>query len=314
VNRTLITTVTLNAAVDKTYYVPAFAKGKVSRVERELSTAGGKGLNVARVLRQLGHADVAATGFIGGYNGQYIATRTREAGIRPEFVEVEGESRVCLNVIDGQDGSSTELLEPGPTIGEESLALFKERFVLLSRESAIVAISGSLPRGVPAGFYAELVGLAREAGAEALLDTSGEALALGSAALPSFVKPNEDEIAALLPGEQARDLRAGLSALAARGLPCVVATLGGAGAVAAVDGRLYRVRVPEIAPVNTVGSGDAFVAGYAFGRARGWTAEDCLKHAAAAGSANALSPRTGDVDDVEHARLRARIVVEEWKE
>jgi len=311
--RTLITTVTLNAAIDKTYFVPAFEHGIVSRVEKALSTAGGKGLNVARVLRQLGQADVAATGFAGGYNGKFITSKVEEAGIAAAFVECAGESRICLNVIDGRDGSSTELLEPGPEIGEAEMAALKRKLARLSAESAVVVFSGSLPKGVPLGAYAELIALSREAGAEVFLDTSGEALALGTAALPSFVKPNEDEIAALLPKGKDGDLRDGIASLMERGLSQVVVTLGGEGAVAGIRGRLYRVRIPPVRAVSAVGSGDAFVAGYAYGQARGWPAEDVLKFAAAAGSANAMSPLTGDVDAALHRGLLSEITVEEWR-
>lgn len=310
--RTLITTVTLNAAIDKTYYVPSFEKGKVSRAEKVLSTAGGKGLNVARVLRQLGHAEVAATGFASGYNGQYITNRVKEAGIRAEFVEATGESRVCLNFIDGRDGSSTEVLEPGPAVGGEHLERFKAGLQRLSAESALVVFSGSLPAGLPAGLYAELIGLSRQAGADVFLDTSGEALVRGVAAKPSFIKPNEDEIVSLLPGGDRPGLREGVASLLNRGVSSVAVTLGADGAVAGADGRFYRVRIPKIRAVNAVGSGDSFVAGYAYGRVRSWPAIECLKYAAAAGSANALSRTTGDVSASEHRRLLNEIDVEDW--
>ncbi|MFB9279124.1 1-phosphofructokinase family hexose kinase [Cohnella cellulosilytica] len=310
--RTTITTVTLNAAIDKTYYVPAFDKGKVSRVGKVVATAGGKGLNVARVLKQLGHAEVAATGFAGGYNGRFITSRVREAGIRAEFIDIPGESRLCLNLIDGRDGSSTELLEPGPDIGAEALERFKRRLRQLSAESALVVFSGSLPGGVAPELYAELIALSRAAGADVFLDSSGEALVRGVSALPSFIKPNEDEIVSLLPEPRHADLREGIRKLMHRGIPVVAATLGAEGAVAGAGGRLYRVRLPKLETVNTVGSGDSFVAGYAFGHVRGWPVEACLRHAAAAGSANALSATTGDVDPAVHRRLLGEISVEEW--
>jgi len=310
--RTTITTVTLNAAIDKTYYMPAFVKGKVSRAAKVVSTAGGKGLNVARVLKQLGHAEVAATGFAGGYNGQFIVNGVKEAGIRSEFVAIPGESRLCMNFIDECDGSSTEVLEPGPVIGEDQLERFKRELQRLSAESALVVFSGSLPGGTAPALYAELIALSRAAGADVFLDTSGESLVRGVTALPSFIKPNEDEIVSLLPDSHDGDLREGIRKLMAQGIPIVAATLGAEGAVAGAGGRIYRVRIPKIEPVNTVGSGDSFVAGYAYGHVRGWPIEECLRYAAAAGSANALSETTGDVDPREHARLLREIAVEEW--
>lgn len=308
----IITTVTLNAAIDKTYYVPALAKGKVTRVAEVVATAGGKGINVARVLKQLGHADVKATGFAGGYNGQYIRDRVKAAGIREEFVETSGESRICLNVIDRVDGSSTELLEPGPEVGAERLEMFKRKLKRLSAESALVIFSGSIPSGLPVGLYADLIGISRAEGAEVFLDTSGEALIQGTKAKPSFIKPNEDEIVALL-GNEGEDLYEGVLSLQAKGVANVAVTLGADGAVAAVSGQRYRITIPGITPVNTVGSGDSFVAGFAYGFVRNWPAEECLRYAAAAGSANALSPTTGDVDPGDHRRLLRQITVEPWK-
>ncbi|QNK60123.1 1-phosphofructokinase family hexose kinase [Paenibacillus sp. PAMC21692] len=310
--QSMIVTVTLNASIDKTYYVPAWSKGGGARAVRTISTAGGKGLNVARVLRQLGHENVAATGFTAGYNGMYIAERIVEAGIRAAFVEAHGESRICMNVIDQSDGSSTEVLEQGIEVGEEQLSELRQTLRLLSREAALVIFAGSLPRGVPADWYAELIGIAREEGALAFLDTSGEALLLGLDGKPDFVKPNEEEINALLPGEERGDVLRGLSVLMERGITNAAITLGSAGAVAGSKGKFYKVGLPMLKTVNAVGSGDAFVAGYAYGCVRGWPSAECLRYGAAAGSANALSPMTGDVSADLMAALLEQVKVEPW--
>ncbi|MHA6485012.1 1-phosphofructokinase family hexose kinase [Paenibacillus sp. strain BS8-2] len=293
--RSLIVTVTLNASIDKTYYVPSWSKGSGARAVQTISTAGGKGLNVARVLRQLGHERVVATGFTAGYNGMYIVEQIAKEGIRPAFVQAEGESRICMNVIDQSDGSSTEVLEAGIEVGEAQLTELKGMLRLVSKEAALVIFAGSLPRGVPNSLYAELIGIAHEEGARAFLDASGDALLLGLAGKPDFVKPNEEEMNALLPVEERGDSRRGLEILMEQGITQAVITLGSAGAVAGAEGQLYRVVPPSLQAVNAVGSGDAFVAGYAFGFVRGWPATECLRYAASAGSANAMSPMTGDV-------------------
>lgn len=309
-----ITSVTLNAAVDKTYYLPQVVKGTVMRAHEVITAAGGKGINVARVLRQLGHEDVAATGFVGGYNGSFIEQQVREQGVEPAFVHVDGESRLCLNIIDRTDNSSTEVLEPGPAIPESALAQMKQELVRLAAGSRLVTMSGSLPAGVPPGFYAELARIARDAGAEVLLDSSGEALSLGLAGGPAFIKPNEDEIGPLLQhvGKQAGELAEGIQALMAQGIPYVAVTLGADGALVGVRGELFRVSIPAIQVVNTVGSGDSFVAGFAYGYARGWESRHCLIHAAAAGCANALNPMTGHVKLVDHERIAKEVKVEQW--
>ncbi|RED64035.1 1-phosphofructokinase family hexose kinase [Cohnella lupini] len=310
--RAKITTVTLNAAIDKTYYVPTWAKGTVMRAEKVLSMAGGKGVNVARVLHQLGHPAMAATGFASGYNGRFISDQVQELGIESEFVGAIGESRLCLNFIDGRDGSSTEVLEQGPEILEEHLENFKRKLTRLSAESALVIFSGSIPRGLSPSLYAELIGITRAEGAEVFLDASGAPLTQGLVAKPGFIKPNEEEIVPFLAGDGYGNLFDGVSSLMNQGVANVVVTLGGEGAVAGIDGSHYRVRTPKLDVVNTVGCGDAFVAGYAYGFVRKWTAVECLKHAAAAGCANALSPAAGDIRLSDHRRLLREIEVEAW--
>ncbi|MFC5468387.1 1-phosphofructokinase family hexose kinase [Cohnella suwonensis] len=312
--RDTITTVTLNAAIDKTYFVPALVKGTVMRATEVLSMAGGKGVNVARVLHQLGHPDVVATGFAAGHNGRYLVDRIRESGIGADFVVANGESRLCLNFIDGVDDSSTEVLEPGPEVEAEHLAALKNKIGGLAERSAVVVLSGSLPRGAPPSLYAELIELVRAAGALPFLDASGAPLALGLSAMPAFIKPNEEEILKLLAGngDGDLDLREGALALARQGIRNVVVTLGGEGAAAFVDGVAYRVAIPKLKAVNTVGCGDAFVAGYAYGSSRGWSAEACLRHAAAAGCANALSAVAGDVKKDDFDMLLPRISIGEW--
>jgi tagatose 6-phosphate kinase len=308
-----ISTVTLNAAIDKTYYLKEVSKGTVMRAEKVLAAAGGKGINVARVLRQLGHEKVAATGFAGGYNGRFIVDHVKEMGIADEFIAVSGESRLCLNFIDRTDSSTTEVLEPGPEIRYDQLEMLKQRIQDLSGRSKLIIFSGSIPHGLQSGLYAELIELAAASGAEVFLDASGEPLARGLKAKPSFIKPNEDEVRPWLPDGADSDVGAAVTALMAKGIPNVVITLGAEGAVAGIAGRVYRVQIPALQAVNTVGCGDAFVAGFAFAHVRDWSAQECLRYAAAAGCANALSPIAGDVRLSDHRRLLGEIRISEWQ-
>jgi tagatose 6-phosphate kinase len=306
-----IVTVTLNAAIDKTYRVDRFPLGKVSRVGEMISVPGGKGINVARVARQLG-GDVVATGFVGGSNGDFIERELSRQGIANDFVRVEGESRLCLNIIDLSTGLSTELLEPGPVVEEQQVAAIRDKVKKLAAGSRVVALSGSLPKGVPASLYAELVGIVKAEGAQAFLDTSGDALAEGVKAQPHLIKPNEDEIEKLLGRKPEREdeLYDSIRRLNAQGIACVVVTLGAAGSVAGCEGRLYRIRAPRIDAVNPVGSGDSFVAGMAVAAARGEPIEEALRLATAAGTANALNAQAGDVRPDDVKRLLGEVAVE----
>lgn len=292
----LITTVTLNAAIDKTYYLRNFPLGKVSRIDSMLSLPGGKGINVARVIRQLG-GESFATGYIGGYNGMFIERELAKQGIPYDFVKVSGESRICLNIIQTDEKSSTELLEPGPTITSEEVETMKRKVCELARRSRIVAFSGSIPTGIPNNIYADLIEVVKAEGAMSFLDTSGDAFLQGVLAKPYFIKPNEDEIQKILgkPVKRESDLFESIRNLMRQGIACVAVSLGAVGAVAGFDGLLYRIKPPAIEILNTVGCGDAFVAGMAVAMAENKPIEECLRLATASGTANALTVEGGNV-------------------
>ncbi len=192
----MILTVTMNPSVDTRYQLDELVIDDVNRVTPE-KTAGGKGLNVARVLGQLGD-DVVATGLLGGHMGAYMAELMDANGINNDFVPIKGETRICLNILHA--GNQTELLESGPTIAPEELDAFTAKFTELAGKADVVTISGSLPRGVEADYYAKITGIAENAGAKVLLDTSGASLeaALKSEIKPELVKPNLTEINGLL--------------------------------------------------------------------------------------------------------------------
>lgn len=307
----LITTVTLNAAIDKTYYLPALEPESVMRVKRLYAEAGGKGVNVARVIRQLGRS-VLATGFTGGCNGLFIRRELERQQIPHDFVEVDGESRLCLNIIDESNGASTEILEPGPTLGADAMESFEAKLQGLAAQSSVVCISGSLPAGVPKDFYAKLVDSAKREGAVVLLDTSGEALLRGAEAAPYMIKPNEEEAAQLIgrPLADTPQMIDQLAALERLNIPCLTLSLGKEGSLTCYEGAYYQVRPPRIQAVNTVGCGDAFMAGMAICISEGRSIEEALRYATAVASANALNEQAGYVnpDDVEELLKQVEVV------
>jgi tagatose 6-phosphate kinase len=309
----MITTVTLNAAIDKTYYLSRFPLGQVSRVQQMFAEPGGKGINVARVIHLLGQP-VTATGFLGGSNGGWIRKGLDQQGIHHDFVSVDGESRLCLNMIDESTGESTEVLEPGPTISEKVMDELAETVTRLAGKSEIVCFSGSLPGGVPNDYYAQLITIVKQAGALAFLDTSGAALHAGIQASPYFVKPNEDEIAQLFGASdvESLSLRQQLNSLNDRGIEVISVSLGSEGSYTshAGEGEGYRVKAPLLQVVNTVGCGDAFVAGMAVAVARKLPMEKCLAYATAVGSANALTPKAGYVLPQDVNKLLSKVIVE----
>ena len=282
----MILTVTTNPSIDTRYQLDKLVIDDVNRVTPE-KTAGGKGLNVSRVLLQLGD-DVLATGLLGGHMGAYMAELMDADGVKNDFVPIAGETRICLNIL--HEGNQTELLESGPQIAPAELEAFTAKFAELAAKADVVTLSGSLPRGVDAGYYAELVKIAEEAAAKVLLDTSGASLeaALESDAKPELVKPNLTEINGLLGTSfTTDDVDALREALAAdgrfAGIPWVVVSMGAAGSVGFHEGRAFRAKTPAIAAVNATGSGDSTIAGFAHAIAAGADDVTVLKTANACG-------------------------------
>lgn len=301
----MILTVTMNPSIDTRYTVDHLVIDDVNRVTAA-KTAGGKGLNVSRVLVQLGD-DVVATGLLGGHSGAYLGDLMDADGIPHRFTPIAGESRTCIALL--HDGNQTELLESGPTVSAEELGAFMDNYRDLVADASCVTLSGSLPKGVPAGCYADLVRIAREAGVPVLLDSSGAALdaALASDVKPTLVKPNLTEVNGLLGTSFSPDdldeLRATLAADERfAGIDWVVVSMGAAGSVAFHDGRTLRARAPRIDAVNATGSGDSTIAGFAHAIAAGSDAEEVLRCGNTCGTLNAMDPQTG------------HLVMESWDE
>lgn len=293
----MILTVTMNPSIDTAY--PLDGPLKVDDVNRviPIKTAGGKGLNVTRVLGQLGD-DVVATGLLGGKMGMFLADRMDEDGVTHDFAQIAGESRVCIAVL--HEGNQTEFLEAGPEVSAEELAGFTAKFRELAGRADVVTMSGSLPRGVDAGYYAELVGIATEAGAKVLLDTSGASLdaALAAEVKPYLVKPNLSELGGLLgkkfePGDLAAVKAAIEEDRRFDGVAWVVVSMGAAGSAALHDGKVFRAVPPRIECVNATGSGDSTIAGFAHGIAAGAEPAEVLRLGNACGTLNAMDPKTG---------------------
>lgn len=306
----MILAVNLNASLDKRYELEALRRGEVMRARAVENTPGGKGLHVANVATILGE-DCLATGFLGGKTGELIAQRLDAYGIRHDFQTIAGETRACLAMIT-DDGAQTEVLEPGPEVEPAEQEAFLEKYEALAQRAEVVVGAGSLPRKVSPTFYRTLISIAQRCGKKFFLDTSGEPLALSLAAKPYFIKPNRDEIEALTGRrvERAADAACEARRFADGGIALVVISLGAAGAVAAFNGKLYRVRAPEIRAVNPVGSGDAFVAGMAVATRRSDGIEAALRFASACGTANALERESGFVTRRVVEELLSQVTVE----
>lgn len=286
----MILTVTLNAALDVTYAVDAVTPDTVHRVRSVAERAGGKGVNVARVLHTLGH-DVIATGLAGGATG--AAIRAGLAG-REAFVSIAGESRRTVTVVAGS--GATAFHEPGPAVTGAEWAAFRDRFARLATGAAAVVLSGSLPPGLPDDAYAQLVAAAP---VPVVLDADGVALLAALPAGPSVIKPNAAELAATT--GLGDPLRAA-EALRAKGARAVVASLGPGGLLAVTPEGTWRARPAAPIGGNPTGAGDACVAALAAGLDTGldtgsgtpWP--ELLHDAAALAAAAVATPVAGEID------------------
>jgi 1-phosphofructokinase/tagatose 6-phosphate kinase len=311
----MIITVTLNAAIDRTLVVPNFRLGRRHRSVEQQTFPGGKGVNVARAIKRLGRP-VVATGFAGGATGTRIVEALTEESILSDFVRIGEESRTNTAVLDPTTGVQTEVNERGPAITAQELELFSDKLLYLAQGAAICVFAGSLPRGVPADVYANLVRELRKLGVTCVLDTDGDALRQAVRAEPDVVTPNVDEAEELVGhefgGEEDRVYALGeMAELGAR--QAIMTVPDGCYARVTVEGspRLYRVRIAELEARAAIGSGDAFVAGYVARRYVGAPPEECLRFGVACGAESVNHLGAGIVDPAAAERMLAEVEVGE---
>lgn len=305
-----ILTVTLNPAIDISYPLEAFHLNTVNRVAQVGKTAGGKGLNVSRVLKELG-ADVLATGFADDILGAEIVENLKSEGIDSRFTKISGKTRNCIAIL--HEGQQTEILEKGPQILREEAEEFIDNFKAMLAEVEAIAISGSLPDGLQETFYSDLIAIANKQEKTVVLDCSGRALEAGlkNPHKPSVIKPNLEELTDLLGKEVTlENIKESLQDRLFDGIEWIVVSLGKEGAFAKVSNDFYRVQIPKIDVVNPVGSGDATVAGLVYGISQNETVENTLKGANVCGMLNAQEAKTGHINRTNYQALFDQLKVE----
>jgi len=311
----MILSVTLNAAIDRTVAVPNFRLGHRHRAVESRTVAGGKGINVARALNRLGRP-VIATGFAGGPVGNRLLEQLREEAVLTDFTRIAGETRINLAVIDPTSGEQTEINERGPAVSPEEVEAFATRLGYLADGAKLCVIAGTLPPGAGEELYARLVKDLSERGVPVVLDSEGEAMRAGLRAGAAIVTPNEREAEELVGQEfgDRQDLVHGLSELVRLGAGEAAITRPD-GCVAAIgegsEQRFVEVRTEPLDPVSTVGSGDAFLAGYAAARYEDRPAEECLAYGVACGAESTQHFGAGVVDRGQVERLLGEVHVQD---
>lgn len=258
----MIYTVTLNPALDKEYTVDELKQDEVLRALAVSIDYGGKGFNVSRMLHSLG-VDNTALGFVGGATGQTIERGLAELNIKTALTGIREETRTNISIVSEKEKHYIKVNEPGPLISKEEIDHLLQQVDEFVHPNDWWVLAGSLPRGVPNDFYANLINHIHQGGAFAVLDTSGQALQQGLKAHPFLIKPNITETSQLISREinNLSEVRDALPFLHTMGAEIVVISAGEEGALLSNGEKVWHCQAPKIQERNPIGAGDAMVAG-----------------------------------------------------
>ena len=307
----MVLTVTLNPAVDQTALVERVVPGRVHAAHDTQIDPAGKGVNVSRMVHRLGWPTLAF-GFIAGDTGNLLRRALESEGVHVHFVSIPGQTRVNLTVVD-PEGIATTFRGQGPPVPETALQILHAAVERWMAAAKVIVLAGSLPPGVPARFYSDLVEEAEARGVPAVVDAQGPALRQGLAAGPFMIKPNVAEAEQLLGMrlDSESSLLAAARRLSRQGPRIAVVSMGAQGAVCAAGDRLFRVYAPAVERKSMVGAGDAMVAGMIVAWLRGEPIEKLLALGTAAGAATASTRGTEPGTAKQVSELLSQVRVEE---
>ncbi len=289
----MIRTVCLNPALDKTVQVPDFKIDAVSRITESRIDAGGKGINVSKVIRELGGTSVAYA-LVAGAAGRKLEEGVRAAGIDLVAQHIEGETRTNLKVVDSLNHTNTDINEPGPKVRQVDLDELLARLISDIEEGDTVVLAGSLPSGAPVDTYASWTAACKVAGARVFLDADGAVFNAAIEVGPTLVKPNDHELAQVV-GRRLSDIHQIEEAaheLMEGGVGYVVVSMGGEGALFVAPDKTVRAHSPKVKVGSTVGAGDSVVAAIAYALDTGLSLEDTIRLSMATGAANVMQSGT----------------------
>lgn len=274
----MIVTVTMNPAIDKTVDIGKFERGDLNRIKRVEIDAGGKGINVSKTIRELGGESIA-TGFVGGTSGTIIRQVLADLGLRTDFVDVKGETRTNLKVVE-ETGEVTELNEPGPEVSKEQLKDLLNRLDGYANPDTLFVLAGSIPAGIPTDIYRKITEQVHQKGAKVLLDADGTLFSESLKGKPDMLKPNRSE----LERHYQMDYRASEQELVSmgeklldHGVSMAAISLGQMGAIFLTKEKRYRCPGLRVKAHSTVGAGDALVAAMAYSWDEKLPLETCIR-------------------------------------
>jgi len=309
-----ILTVGLNPALQKVLAFDRYRTDAVNRAVQATHIASGKGINVSRTLTLLGRKTVC-TGVLGGPSGALIEEELRREGIHSAFTAISAMTRLCITLIDRQHGTTTELIEPSPTVTSSEVDRWVHAYESLCPWSNFVVISGTTPHGFPNGIYRRLINYAHKNKKRVLLDCGGPLFVDGASAEPTVLKCNEEEFYDAL-----QTPRLGLTDLVKQAekyvkgtTEWVVITRGPDPALFITKSNVYFATPPKVHAVNPIGSGDAVSSGIVIGLIDNKSEEETIKLGVACGTANAIISGPGIVKPSDVKNLQDEVLVKSRK-
>ncbi|RKD30031.1 1-phosphofructokinase [Thermohalobacter berrensis] len=289
----MITTITLNPAIDKTITTNEFNIGSVNRVTSTRVDAAGKGINVSKVIKALG-GESKAIGIFAGNSGEFIKQELDKLGIQNDFIMVNGETRTNIKVVDIKNQVTTEINEKGPFIEDKDLRRIKEKIVDIIPEDSVAVFSGSVPQNVDIDIYKFLIEKAKEKGVKCILDTSKKLLSEGIKAGPYLVKPNIHELEELF-GKRLDSYKKVVDVtkdIFKYGIEYIVVSLGKDGSLFITKDKAALVEGMKVDVKSTVGAGDSMVAALALAIDKNYPFEGIIKLASATSTASVMTEGT----------------------
>jgi 1-phosphofructokinase len=295
----MIYTITLNPSIDYIVEVEDLRLGDLNRMKRDLKLPGGKGINVSRVLNQLGVQN-KAMGFLGGFTGRYIEDWLREESIASDFVWGSDDTRINIKL---KHGDETEINGTGPVIQDTEAEALLQKLAALNTDDVVI-LSGSVPPSLGSDFYDKLIAVCKQSGAEFVIDTTGAALKKALIHKPLLVKPNHHELAELFGvaiHSREEIITYGRKLLEA-GAKHVLVSMAGEGALFITEHGVYHANAPAGKVKNSVGAGDSMIAGFVGTLSMTGDVMEAFRAGVASGSATAFSDDLADREFIEQLR------------
>lgn len=304
----MIYTVTVNPSIDYIVQLNKLTLGEVNRMDYDNKLPGGKGINVSRILKELG-LDNTAWGFLGGFTGEFVKEALEKTGLKTNFTWIKADTRINVKI---KAQAETEINGRGPELTKEEIAAFTAQFDELTADDVVI-FAGSLVPSLSDDFYFDLIKVIRQKGAQFVIDTTGESLLKTLPENPLVVKPNNHELAELFGVKlnSIDDIVKYGKKLLEMGAQHVLISMAGDGGLMITKDKVYRSYAPKGTVINSVGAGDSMIGGFTGTYAKTKDPLEAFRYGLACGSATAFSEDLADAKKINE--ILPMIEIEEYK-